>query len=402
MKKIINLLLFIFVFSFIVNVKADMGPPSVIKYYVTVVNKDGAICFNDLDNKYTKTDQKLQYGETYYVDEEVRNNKYVYVYNESGISCLVQLSDIMVKNNNFDIKSEGVEKIEESKAVIFAKGGLNLRKGPAMSYAKIVTVPQYTVVTIKYRAGTYWYYAEYNGYSGWISGINYYFGYDSNDILYDIEDTNIYDEKEKVIGTIPKYTEVTDYVELVQYNAYVDYAYYVNYKGIKGYVKNMPKKVDGEIKLLNDTYVYNGSKVIDKIKNGEVVKYTVLKSGKQVSLDDPFTTDFIFYIPSKNGTVKLRNDTKKVEYEVIKEIKEKKLRGYIGEGLFGEEKEIKEEVKEETKTPINEIVNPKKNNSTEIIIICVLSSIIGALTCFIIIKLVNIKKENKGVVDEKK
>ena len=404
MKKIFYLLSLIFVIAFIVNVKADMGAPSVIKYYVTVVNKDDAPCYDfDKNGKRVKSDRKASYGKEYYVVSEVTDNKYVYIENSAdSFSCEVQLSDIMIKNNNFDIKSEGVEKIEEAHAIIFAKGGLNLRKGPAMSYSKIVTIPQYSVVTIRYRAGTYWYYAEYNGHKGWISGINGYFGYDSSDILYDIEDINIYNDSDKIIGKIPKYTEVTDYVKMPA-PEYLHYKYYVNYNGVKGYVSDMAQKVDGEIKLLNDAYVYSGSKVIDKVASGDTVKYTVFKAGKNISTDNPYLTDYIFYIPSMKGVLNLRDDDEKKEYAVIKDENYKKLKGYIGEGLFGEKKEVKEDVQEEqeiVEIP-DETVNNEKSNTKEIIIICILSSIIGALTCFIIIKLVNMKKDKKGDVSEK-
>ena len=404
MKKVVNLIILIFVFSFFVNVKADMGPPSVIKYYVTVVNKDGAACYDYTEKGYVKGAKTVPYGKEYYVVDEVENNKYVYIYSDDdNQSCLVSLSDIMIKNGNFDIKSEEVVKIDESKAIIFAKGGLNLRKGPAMSYSKIITVPQYSVVKVKYRAGTYWYYAEYSGKEGWISAINGYFGYDSSDVLYDINDVKIYNADNKVIGTIPKYTEITDYVkfpvpERFQYN------YFVNYKGGKGYVIEMSNKIDGELKLLNDAYIYSGNKVIDKAKSGDTVKFTVMKPGKNISADNPYLTDYIFYVPSLKGTMNLRNDDKKKEYTIIKDDNVKKMSGYIGEGLFGEikeEKEIKEEIEEKVEN--NSVDNSKNNNNmTEIIIICVLSSIIGALTCFIVIKLVNNKKKEEiGGIDEK-
>ncbi len=392
MKKVLSLLIIVFVFCFMVNVKADMGPPNVIKYYVTVVNKSGAQCY-EMGNsgKYEKSDKIVPYGTTLYVADEVVNGKYVYVYNdESSISCLAPLSDVMIKNDSFDIKTEGVEKIEPVKAIIFADGGLNLRKGPAMSYGRIVTIPQYTVITISYKAGSYWYYTDYNGQKGWISGINQYFGYDGNDVLYDNVDTSIYDSKGEVIGTIPKLTEVTDYVNVVDYRSY---AHYVNYNGIKGYVYKMPSKVDGELKVIGDKYVYEGNKVIGKVNNGETVKYSIIKLGV-------YNTPNEIYSDSLKGVLKLsNNDDNKKEYTVVKENSVKKLKGYIGEGLFGEKKEEKQEVVNDVEPPVIEDSKQEKNSSTtELILICVLCSIIGALTCFVVIKLVNMRKNKKGDV----
>ena len=402
MKKIVSLLIVLLVFY---NVNADLEPPKVIKHEVVIANKDGASCYQSDSKGYSKMDKSIPYGNSYYVSDEVVNNKYVFVYSDSDdTSCLVLLSDIKVKNNNFDIKSDGVQKIEESRAIILAERGLNLRKGPAMSYSKIITIPQYSIVTIKYKAGSYWYYAEYNGYKGWISGINQYFGYDESDILYDIVDINIYNDNKKIIGTIPKYTEITNYVRLVQYNTKIDYKYYVNYNGIKGYILDMSNKVDGELKLLTDAYIYNGNKVIDKITKNDTVSYTVHKPGKQVGIE-PSLIDYIFYVPSKNGTLKLRNDSEKKEFITIKENNAKKLSGYIGEGLFGEVKEEKESIKEKVEdiNKIEEEKEEKQNKSNiDIIIISVLSCIIGALTCFVVILLVNAKKNKRGDLNEKK
>ena len=402
MKKITNLLILIFVFIFMSNVKADMGPPSVIKYYVTVVNKSGAPCYEvNSQNNYVKTKDTIPYGTTLYVTDEAVNSKYINTYSDepTGKSCLIALSDTMIKNGNFDIKSEEVEKIDSIKAVILAKGGLNLRKGPAMSYGRIITIPQYAVVTISYKAGTYWFYAEYNGQKGWISGINQYLGYEGNDVLYNNIDTNIYNENGKIIGTIPKYTDITDYINVV--NRKNDYAHYVNYNGIKGYTYQLSPKVDGELKVINDAYVYDGSKVINKVKEGQTVKYIMIKTGK--NYDDSPATNWEIYSPELKGSLFLiYNDVQK-EYTPIKETPIKKLKGYIGEGLFGEEKEEKQEVINDVTPPVVEddnINNNQKTNNTMIIIICLLCTIIGALTCFIIIKLVNTKKDKKGVVNE--
>ena len=101
----------------------------------------------------------------------------------------------------------------------------------------------------------------------------------------------------------------------------------------------------------------------------------------------------IFYFPDKKLATYIDSDY----FEYVNEAKLlTKKNGYIGSGLFGEEKieieESKEEEKDDTTPVIEE--NPTKIN-TELIVICILSSIIGALTCLIIIKLINGRKKNK-------
>ena len=397
-KRIYLLLIGILLFGF--NVKADMGPPMVARYDVTVKNKDGAVCYDEINGKYTKTSKVLEYGKTAFVAYEIEGKYAVLYYNineNEQDSCTVLTSDIAPKNSQFDIKNTDVEKIEAVKAVILAKGGLNLRKGPSSLYSKILTIPQYSVVTLTYNVGTYWYYADYNGHKGWISGNNQYFGMDDSDILYSITDTKIYDANKKVIGTIPKLTEVTDYLRLVHYDGPL---YYVNYNGIKGYVNYMDRKVTGKIRVDKDTNLYDGKKLLKKITKGTTLDFTIENVDEYA--DNGNNVKYTYYIPSEKGTIAFNYNE---GYTIIEEIKAvSKTKGMIGEGLFGEKKvESEEEVKEpEDDTPPeippldDENKEPESETSNkEIIIVALLSAVLGALTVLVIIKLVNIKKGKK-------
>lgn len=385
MKK--NILILVIVCLFIINVKADMGGPTIIEHEVMVTNKDGATCYDGEK----KSDKVIPYGTMLKVNSEINGSR-IFVYNDN-YSCEVKYSDVSAKIQSFDITNKDVEKIETKKAIILATGGLNMRKGPAVSYSKIMTVPQYKVVTVTHKAGSYWYYADYNGQKGWISGMNGYIGFDGKEVLVNYQPVKIYSTNGKtVLGTIPINTEITDYVVLSG-EPYFQYSYYVIYNNIKGYIGNMLYKTDGigKIKLVKDF------DITDSV-TGIVTKKLMANQELDYTMCDYVNT---FYFPDKK--LETYVDDNYFEYVNKVNLLTKKA-GYIGSGLFGEEKveiEANSEEKVDDTTPIIE-ENPTRSN-TELIVICVLSSIIGALTCLIIIKLVNGRKKNKtGEVYEDK
>lgn len=378
MKKL--KLILIIVCLFIINVKADMGGPTIIEHEVMVTNKNGAVCYEGEK----KSNKVIPYGTMLKVDTDIKGSR-IYVYNDN-YSCEVTYSDVSAKIQSFDINSDKVEKITTKKAIILASGGLNMRKGPAVSYAKIMTIPQYKVVTVTHKAGTYWYYADYNGQKGWISGMNGYIGFDGNEVLYNYQPVKIYSTNGKtVLGTIPMNTEITDYIVLSG-RPYFQYSYYVIYNNIKGFIGDMFYKTDGlgKIKLTKDIDIHDE-------KTGLVTKKLTANQELEYNMHDNVDT---FYFPDKKLELYIDNNY----FEFVNEAKLlTKNNGYIGSGLFGEEKiEIEEtpEEKVDETTPVIE-ENPTKSN-TELIIICILSSIIGALTCLVVIKLVNARKEKGG------
>lgn len=406
MKKIFNLLFLGIMVLGLSNVMADAGAPMISSYDIIVSNKDGASCYSyNVDTrKYVKSDKKLDYGKTYKVYSEIFGG---YVGINDDNCDYVKLSDVKTTKESYSVNNDDVEKITQQKAVILARGGLNMRKGPAVAYQAITTIPQYSVVTLKYKTGTFWYYAEYNGRSGWISGVNQYFGYDGDKILVSTEKTEIYDvkDKDKVIGTIPPLTEITDYLEVVFYHAddsnIYEFSYYVVYNGIKGFVKYMPSKAEGKISLLKDSNLYDlNNKLIKTIKKGTVLEYSIYDYG--MYSDDPVS----IYIPKEKGKIKYEFNTSAHEYfEEIGESKQlTKTKGFIGEGLFGEKTTTNNipsnNEPQNNSEPSNTLEPTSQNNETnnglglsnELIIICVLGSIVLALTIVIVILLVNKNK----------
>ncbi len=134
MKKS-KLLIITLICLFVVNVKADMGPPMIAEHEVMVTNKNGAACY--LDGK--KTGEVLAYGKTYTVSDDINGN-YISVYDSNGNGCTVKYSDVSAKKQSYDLSS--AKEITPIKAVILANGGLNMRKGPSVTYSKVVTIPQ--------------------------------------------------------------------------------------------------------------------------------------------------------------------------------------------------------------------------------------------------------------------
>lgn len=415
MKKYLSILL-IMILGFTFYVKADAGPPAVAQYKIIVTNKNGAACY-DSEGK-NKTGVIIPYGKEVSTWTEIYGNFLDVNYTGSNgeeISCYVQVKDVAAKDSTFSINNSDVEKITPVKAVILANGGLNLRKGPSTLFGRITTIKQGEVVTLKYKTGTYWYYTEYKGNKGWITGQSSYFGYEDDRIIYSYKNIDIYDIKntDKKIGTIPKYTEVTDFLDLVYYHSdSLDEGgiYYVNYKGIKGVIREyIPFKVNGKVKLEKDVKSSNGK----TLTKGNIYDYTI-QLCEEADYNDSLEDRCTFYIPSIGGTIIINSDG----YTTSDEKYVKKTKGFIGEGLYGEAKTIgvtpspnasgEPNNVEPTVEPENPNNNEPTNNeskegfklSTEMIIICVMGAVILALTAYIIIKLANTNKK-LAMVNEK-
>ena len=397
--KRIKLFIIIFLLLFVINVKADMGPPMIAEHKVMVTNKDGAVCYEYTDKGIKKTGVVIPYKTTLSVNEDV-SGSYIDVSNDDkdDYNCRVKFSDVSALNQNFDLSK--AEKITSLKAVVLAKGGLNMRKGPSVTYSKITTIPEHAVVTLTHRSGDYWFYCEYNGNKGWITGMDGYFGYESKEVLISDQELNLYSSlsSDKKVGKIPANTEITDYLSFVPRGNYK--SYYVIYDGIKGYIKptdyGILYKTEGlgKIKLIKDVEVrdsYSGE-LIKKLSANQEIEYSMMAGEK------------MFYMSSKKLLVSLDDD--EFEYITKADIKVK-TRGYIGEGLFGETKKEKEEEKKddpkkEEKKEDEPIKQDDSMSTKELIIICLLAGIFLALTAIVILKLINSKKKVTNVSNEPK
>ena len=374
-----NKLLILFIIClFVINVKADMGPPVIARHEVMVTNKKGAKCYNTGSKK----EIIIPYGTTFMIDTDA-NNGYLFVQNDE-YSCDVKSSDISSKTQKFSLDDKSVEKITPVWAIVLSSNGLNMRKGPSVTFSRIMTLPAKAIVKLTHRSGDYWYYAEYNGQSGWITGMDGYFAYDGKEVLVNQEEMKIYStyDRKAVIGKIPANTEITNYINIVSRgnNAI---SHYVSYNGTVGYVEQMMYKTDGTgiIKLKKEYEVLN--------EIGEPIKKLTPQELEYTMVDEYGT----FYFPEKKLVAYIEEDA----YEYVKKADKKiKTNGYIGEGIFGETKtelEKNEEIEETEEVKSKDIKEPKSISVKDIVIICLLSGIFIALTTLVIIKLVNNKKK---------
>lgn len=387
MKKI-KIFIIMLICLFTINVKAA----EIISHKVMVTNKDGAICYEEESlGKYRKTNKVIPYKATYLVNNDFFNKSYMIIYDEKNEedNCIVKYSDISAVKQDFSLNSDGVEKITSVKAVILASGGLNMRKGPSVTYSKIITIPQYTTITLTHKAGTYWYYCEYDGKSGWITGKDYYFGYEGKEVLYSNYPIDIY-SKDKKVGTIPANTEITDYLNLVHTED--EWGHYVIYNGTKGYISDMLYKTDkvGKIKITKDYEIKNEDGIFeDKLRTNQELEYSMISSKGE------------FYLTKKNKLVSIPKEY--YDY-IVKADAKVKDRGYIGEELFGEKKEERPDLKKEILEQ-ESLTIPKENNKgtsiRDILIIVLLVGIFIVLVALVTIKVINNKKKsNVKVIDK--
>ena len=378
MKNIRLVILVIFCFL-IIDVKAE-AMPHVISHQVMVTNKDGVVCYHNGK----KSDEVIPYKTMLTASYDIVGN-YINVVNDK-YDCDVNYSGVSANNQKFDLDTKGTEIINQVRAIVLPSTGLNLRIGPSVTYTKIITIPQNAIITLTHKAGIYWYYTEYNGKSGWVTAMNNYIGFDYNNVLINYEKTKIYSNNGKtVLGTIPEDTEITDYIKLESINE-DDFKYYVIYNGTKGYIKDMLYKTDtiGKIKLLKEVEIKDEKgNPIKKMTRDSELEYTMVNDNNA------------FYFPEKKALLNL--DTK--EYEYITKAKTKiKDKGYIGEGIFGEEKKERD-VKSLEKEVEDDTIENKDDptNVRDIIIICLLGGILVALIILVIIKIKNNKKLNASI-----
>lgn len=409
MRKILNVF-FIIILAITFNVKADMGPPSLAKFELIVSNKNGATCYEEKNNKFVATNKKIDYNKIVYLEFKQSNDYYSISLKDGDIEngCIVNLKDLSLKDGSFNTNSNEVEKITPKYAIVLAGGGLNLRKGPSTMYSKVTLIPEKTVLKLTHNAGTYWYYTEYDGKSGWVSAENGYLGLECDYILLNVfKDTEIYSDKKMTqkIGTIPRLTEITNVVSFVRSDGGIPASYYVNYNGIKGYIHGIDVKVSGKLKLLRDTKLYDyNNKEIKTLKPG-TYDYSVAGDYNEY-----------YYLSDEKGIIKTEKYEYDRDYQTVGEMTfVKKDKGYLGEGLFGE-KVTKTTNNDNTSNNVNDdpnkLIDVNDGNTNEIkeelqkqdkinnetIIIIALVIVVLALTVTVIILLVNKKKNN--VVNE--
>lgn len=428
MKKLLGIIISLLMFIPLV-VLADMSGPMVREFEFEVTNPDGAMLYdceyNDENMTCTALNKKVPYGFKFTsMDEEIE--EYIYVEDEK-YNAYIKTSDGRAIVDDFKITAKEIgEKMD-----IIALENLEIKKGPSPAYAS-------TGVTIK--AGTKlkasdilendgenkyvhnhwdpWLYVEYNNTKGFIIALDGTVGFDyGKRSAITIVDTGMYEkyiteEGEKPIATIPANTKLTTQT----YGLDVwSSSYYIEYNGKKGFVSQYEYLVEEESIEFTATQklnVYANVKTDDEGNITSKVVGTVAKGTKFSSK----------YYDPENEAITIRYENGNVKGWIYAKNDEDDNSSDYYVGLSFKYPEEEDDVTEPTTpskpgeditekptdvdNPSDEPIviqpqnNTKRNNSMEILYLCIAAAAIIAMTAVVTITYVN--KKNKNKVEEKK
>ena len=320
MKKLFNILI-LFGLLLAINVKADMGPPTLPSLKGEIIN-DGAKCYEN--NDYKKVVTTFNKGQVILVDNY--GDGYTYYNEEKEESCYIKASDLNFNKEKYELKREDRSESEVSLLVV-NEDGVEMHKGPSDFYDKAgVKIPKGTQLKTRYTIGSYWYYVTYNDVEGYISSenntiVSKYDDYDGGELYTTTEVTitskgfrfaNTEEEEKKlanenkVLGTIPANTLIKDV-----WNTDYTRNFYLTYNGITGFIPGSSsydtlyaRKTAGKIKPLNKMDVYEDITYDD---NGKLTskKIGTVEANREYevsySTSDPESD--LYYITSLKGWV---------------------------------------------------------------------------------------------------
>lgn len=431
MKKV---LLFLAMFMVLIPcvVKADMGSPEVMSYYVTPKSTEGANYYvSDYDT------------DSYLVAGQIKSGEKVKVIFEDSFTGELR-GEIKVKEDYYYIYLKDFRTVNETyspklsddevnkfdyQAKVFAEDGLQMYKGPSEAYDKLdVVIPKDTVIETSYKGGDIWVYTEYKGTKGWVmfydGGLGLHHKVTNDPIVaglsIELKENNTGDAK--TLATIPPHTEFTEYYELDDWA----WAYIVTYNGLTGYADNCSfrhkyseefsnkkiivgkdfkvydiaddtnGKVVGTLKALKEFYAkgYVGNHgEFEYIECGDLKGYIqVGEDYDYISDDDKYYNDVL--------TGKMTFD------EYLDIIYNDEDDTDENEPTTDDEEQDDNEEQDNQESDTNEVVtdeetkkedNKKSNklSSRELVLLCVIVALVIALTAIITIVLVNKKKNNK-------
>ena len=423
MKKLLLFLLLILP----ICVKADMGSPYTEPYeaYVTAVDGTKYYDYEYEDNNYVLTEKgSLNYNEIIEITYEQKINGELYgTIIKDDEFCYVKLSDFESMAGNYTIDNKTLlEQKEQYSVKILVKEGIAVHSGPAYGYEVVANLTEGDIVKVlNNHSFAPWYYVDYGEGKGWICQLYGTFGKEYDEEIYIAIDTKLYEYGSDKTYRIPANTIINSYYSLDEWSR----GYYVTYKGISGkinynntaYIKDSNDK---NIKITKETKLYEAASNTSKVLVESVPK------------DIVFKYDYIYY-PNNEQYVKV--NYKGIEGWIL-------VRGYIEDGedsdgitkykeiIHAKETNEKETIFEDIKEPGEikpeddvkepELIEPGEEEQTnpedaqkpaepeefeikdkitgkQIVILCVLGSIILALTVTVIIMLVNKNKKSKKV-----
>ena len=280
MKKYFYLILAIVLFTPMI-VLGDSAGPSILGYEAVITNKNG-VQYETYDNNDKLIKKTIPYNAIVNVMDEWKDRNgnitamVCYPVNENCYygNIEVSLKDIMPVKDEIvpSVHMDGVSKVDYN-AIVFEKGGINLKKGPADIYGYYdKKIPYRESIRITYeiprwKGGVTWYYIDDEDYRGWVDvyenavAINKF-----SDILV-FSDTKFLDGNNNILLTIPSETVLNNVYYIEKMNKY-----YLKYNNQEGYLNPW---VQGKGFLYNFDFGY-------KIDNGYVL---TAKNSKITSID---------------------------------------------------------------------------------------------------------------------
>lgn len=238
-----------------------------VGYYAYVSNENGAnascyVSYDEEMNILVPYLSKIKVSNEFFI-----NGKLYASFDYKDTTCDISLDDISVANGNkLELEFSSFER------VIYKD--IYLYEGPAYVYEKVIKVPAWTKLKITY-SDDMWGYTEYNGKKGWFNILSYESAYDYSDYsgsLYDIHLNYILNNdlqlvsspfnNDKVVGIIPKGTEIKINYYLSSGNGI---SYYVEYGDIKGWIN----KVDDYVGRTAEIYDDKGFEIL-AMKGGSI------------------------------------------------------------------------------------------------------------------------------------
>lgn len=399
MKKIIKLIM-LMIFLIPLTVKADMGAP-MIKEYTAIVNKvEGADYYDyEYENDIVSYVKKgtLNYNDEVTISyEEEINNEYYGHFHLNEKYYYIKLSDIIVKENNVELKEENKCLDEKNKNkypycytssenLVLKKDGIKLYSGPAYGYEILADIPKGTILKYEYASESQaWFYTEYNGVKGWVCELHGAIGTKTEDEFLVALDTSLYE-------SVGDYSKEPIILNSIKANTIIKGGYgtdawtrsmLINYNGINGYINSDDvayKREKTTITLEND------SKMIETMDlNNEKVLIEEIPAGTEITYEYGYEYRPAWFVYTTIGD---KTGWVCTEYcEFLDENYE-----------YPTEPITSAEVTEPVTSPTVEIVEKKSLSGSTIVILCVAGAIIVALTATITIILVNKKKKQNKV-----
>lgn len=386
--------LFILLILFIPSIAlADMGAPIIRPYEVVTVNVNGIDYYDHNGN----VAGHLNKDETVYVEYEYENDislakkegdSFKTLGNVKSLDGFVVVQDTVdpttIQNDTSIIQYEN-----ELNALVYADS-VDLQKGPASLYEKILSIKKGTTLKYKYAIdggnNVTYIYTTYEGKSGWINILN------KNVLIHNDVQYIFKNDVSTKCGTIPKNSITTPQYKsdgwswsiLVEYNN----------------CKDLIEAPNNDIYILSNEYTE-----IRKLKtNKEINIYEYADDTSKIIGTAPISSEIIFITSSDSRDEKIVSyieyngirgwifdDTN--EFEYISKVTDKKIEDTIKVAKNNDNSTSKTVEKEEIKK-----VSDNKISSRELVIICVSGAVILSLTAVVIVLLVNKKKtikENK-------